>query len=114
MKIKVIKFREDFVKPILSGEKNRTWRLFDDKELLKDDIVALVNSNTDEQFGTATLVDVWEKKMCELKDSDFEGHATYANEEEMYSAYRTYYGERVGPDTIVKVIRFNFHQLFSD
>lgn len=106
METKVIKFRDNLAKMVLVGEKDSTWRLFDDKNLQKGDIAELVNWDTGEVFGKATLIEVKEKKMGELKESDFDGHEKFANDEEMYETYRSYYGDRVGPDTIVKVIRF--------
>ena len=106
MATKVIKFRDDLTKLVLAGEKDSTWRLFDDKDLAKGDEVDLVNWNTEETFGKATLTEVREKKMGELEDIDFDGHEKFASEEEMYKTYRTYYGDKVGPDTVVKIIRF--------
>ena len=105
---KIIRFRDNLAKLILAGEKDLTWRLFDDKNLQKGDIADFVNWNTGEVFGKAELTEVWEKKMGELKESDFDGHEKFSSDEEMYQTYRTYYGDRVGPDTIVKIIRFKF------
>ena len=102
-----MKFRDNLAKLVLAGEKDLTWRLFDDKALVEGDVVDLINWNTGEKFGEATLMQVWEKKMGELQDSDFDGHEKFTNDEEMYQTYRTYYGDRVGPDTIVKIIRFS-------
>ena len=106
MESKIIKFRDNLAKLVLAGEKDSTWRLFDDKDLSKSDEVELMNWDTKEVFAKATLTEVREKKMGELKDADFDGHEKFANEEEMYKTYRTYYGDKVGPDTIVKIIRF--------
>ncbi len=106
MKTKAIKFRDNLAKLILAGEKDSTWRLFDDKNLQEGDTVELVNWDTGEVFGKVALIAVSEKKMGELKEPDFDGHEKFSNEEEMYKTYRTYYGDRVGPDTIVKIIRF--------
>ncbi len=106
MEKKTIKFRDNLAKLVLAGEKDLTWRLFDDKSFSKGEEVDLINWNTKEKFGEATLMQVWEKKMSELQGSDFDGHEKFASEEEMYATYRTYYGDKVGPDTTVKVIRF--------
>lgn len=106
MEHKVIKFRDHLAKLVLAGEKDLTWRLFDDKDLTVGDVVELVNWNTGEVFGRAELIDVWEKKMNALTESDFDGHEKFASEEELYATYRTYYGDKVGPETIVKIIRF--------
>ena len=106
MKKKNIKFRENLAKLILAGKKDLTWRLFDDKDLREGDEVDFINWETKEKFGEGLLTKVWEKKMQYLQATDFDGHEKYSNNEEMYETYRTYYGDKVGPDTIVKIIRF--------
>lgn len=106
MEKKTLKFRTHLADLVLAGEKNTTWRLFDDKDLTEGDEVDLINWNSSEKFGEAVLVKVWEKRMDSLEESDFDGHEKFANDDEMYKTYRTYYGDRVGPDTIVKIIRF--------
>jgi len=106
MEKKTIKFRDNLAKMVLAGEKDVTWRLFDDKDLSAGDEVDLINWDTKEKFGEAVLTKVWQKKMGELVADDFDGHEKFSSEEEMYTRYCTYYGDRVGPDTIVKIIRF--------
>lgn len=103
---KTIKFRDHLAKLILEGKKDATWRLFDDKDLQVGDLVDLVNWNTGESFGSAELLNVKEKPLGQLEESDFEGHERFPSEEEMYKNYRLYYGDKVSPDTIVKMIRF--------
>lgn len=105
--IKALKFRPHLADLILKGEKSSTWRLFDDKDLEPGDVVELINWTTGEKFAEADLTEVREKKMRDLQDSDFDGHERFESEEEMYRSYRTYYGDRVGPDTLVKIIRFH-------
>lgn len=106
MEKKTIKFRSELARLVLAGEKDSTWRLFDDKNLQEGDEVDLINWDTKEKFAEAALIEVREKKMGELEDADFIGHETYADRDEMYRTYRTYYGDKVGPETIVKIIRF--------
>lgn len=103
---KTLKFRKELAQLILDGKKNTTWRLFDDKELSEGDEVQLVNWDTREVFGDAVLSSVREKKMKELTEEDFDGHEKFSSDEEMYATYRKYYGEGVGPETLVKIIRF--------
>ena len=55
---KIIKFRDSLAKLVLAGEKDLTWRLFDDKDLVEGDKVDLINWNTKEKFGEAVLVKV--------------------------------------------------------
>lgn len=103
---KTIKFRDHLVPAVLAGTKYATWRLFDDKDISEGDIIDLINWNTGEKFGEADIVHVHETTLQHLTDEDYEGQARYANDEEMYANLRTYYGDKVGPETIVKVIRF--------
>ncbi len=106
MVAKTLKFREHLVPLVLSGEKDTTWRLFDDKNLTVGDKVEMVNSNTGEKFAEVELLSVKIKILGELQPTDFTGHEKFASNEEMYDTYRRYYGDRVGPDTEVKIIGF--------
>lgn len=104
--MKTLKFQNTLAQLILSGEKDSTWRLFDDKDLQVGDALVFVRKETGEEFGKATILSVREKKMGEIQDSDFEGHETFASQEDMYETYRSYYGDRVTPDSTVKIIKF--------
>ena len=106
MEKKTIKFRDFLAELVLKGEKTSTWRLFDDKDFQIGDEVDLINWNTGEKFAEGVLTDVREKKLGHLQPPDFEGHEKFESEQAMYDAYRTYYGDRVGPETVVKIIRF--------
>jgi hypothetical protein len=55
------------------------------------------------------IIKVEEKKLKDLQDSDFEGHEKYESEEKMYENYRKYYGDKVTPDTVVKMIDFKLN-----
>ena len=104
--MKTIKFREYLVPLVLSGEKDCTWRLFDDKDLEEGDRVTLINWNTLEPFSDAILVSVKEKTLKDLHDADFEGHEKFESTEKMYEEYRKYYGDKVTPESVVKIIKF--------
>lgn len=104
--MKTLKFRDYLVQLVISGEKNSTWRLFDDKDLQVNDNVDLINWNTKKVFGKAQLTSVKEKKLGDLEDLDFEGHEKFESEEKMYEEYRKYYGNKVGPNSLVKIIKF--------
>lgn len=106
MNAKSFKFRAHLVPLVISGEKTTTWRLFDEKNIAPRDVVDLINWNTREKFGEAVVNTVREKTLGTLDDADWEGHERFASDDEMYATYRTYYGDRVGPDTVVKMISF--------
>lgn len=104
--MKTLKFMPALVPLVLSGEKTSTWRLFDDKDLQKDDNLLLVNKATCEEFAKAKITKIEEKKLKDLEESDFEGHEKFESEEKMYEVYRSYYGDKVNPDTIIKMVDF--------
>jgi len=106
--MKTLKFKAHLVTMILSGEKTSTWRIFDEKDLSKGDVITLMNKETLKSFGNALITKVEEKRLKDLQDSDFEGHEKYESEEKMYEHYRQYYGDSVGPDTVVKMVDFKF------
>jgi len=104
--MKTIKFRESLSKLILNGEKNVTWRLFDDKNLSKGDTVSLLIWETKEEFAKAKLIEVKEKKLGELTEEDWKGHERFSSNKEMYDTYSLYYKQKVNENTLVKIIRF--------
>jgi hypothetical protein len=104
--MKSLKFKNNLASLILSGEKNSTWRLFDDKDLQKGDEILLINKDTNKEFGTAIIVSVIEKKLGEIGEADFEGHEKFESKEKMYETFRSYYGEKVNEETLVKIIKF--------
>lgn len=107
--MKILKFAPDLVIKILAGEKTSTWRLFDDNGLQGGDQLEFVNKVTGKIFGTATITDLYRKNLGTLEESDWLGHERFASEEAMYTAYRDYYGDKVTPETEVKIITFDFN-----
>ena len=103
---KTLKFDARFVEPILAGTKTSTWRLFDDKDLAEGDRLVLINRETGDAFAEATIVSVREKPLRDVTDDDFEGHARYESEAAMHESFRRHYGDRVGPDSLLKIVTF--------
>ena len=106
--MKTLKFRGHLVEKILRGEKDATWRLFDDKDLTEGDVIEFINSDTGEPFGTAVIEEVTTRTLGTIEESDWVGHERFPSDEAMYETYRSYYGDRVGPDTEVKILKFKF------
>lgn len=104
--MKTLKFKGFLVKKILNGQKTTTWRLFDDKDLTIGDKLNFINSDTGEEFAKANITKINTKKLGELKDTDFEGHEKYKDQDDMLAHYRNYYGDKVNLDTEVKMIKF--------
>lgn len=104
--MKSLKFAPHLVSLVLSGEKTSTWRLFDDKDLKAGDHLEMIEKENGNIFAHAEIISTVEKELKDLTEGDFEGHEKFESEEKMYEAYKAYYGDRVTPNTIVKIIKF--------
>lgn len=104
--MKTLKFSKEIIPAIISGEKNTTWRCFDDKDLREGDEILFLDSETKKLFAKAILVEVKEKTFRELTGEDKKGHEKFKNDEEMLKAYSEYYKTEITLDTPVKIIKF--------
>jgi len=109
--MKIMKFKPHLCKQILTGEKTATWRLFDDKDLSEGDEIEFMNKETMTIFGRGSITTLRIKTLGTLVESDWEGHERFDSEEEMYEVYKSYYGDKVGPDSELKIIDFEFNSL---
>jgi hypothetical protein len=104
---KTLKFSDNLTPLILSKQKTATWRLFDDKNLSVGDHLEFINKSTNQCFAHAIIDRILHKKFNELQPTDHEGHEKYANNQEMYATYSSYYGQPVDANTDVKIIHFH-------
>jgi hypothetical protein len=108
--MKTLKFAPELCEQIIARIKTSTWRLFDDKDLTVGDEINFVNKATLESFGTGEITQLYTKTLGTLEESDWIGHERFDSEEAMYSTYKTFYGDRVTPETEVKIIHFTFSE----
>lgn len=104
--MKILNFADKLAPLVLSGAKTSTWRLFDDKNLAVGDELIFKNKATAAEFAQARIVNIKEKKLGQITEADFVGHERFETMDKMYEEYREYYGDQVGPDTMVKMIDF--------
>lgn len=104
--MKTLKFRKELSELILKNEKTTTWRIFDDKDIKKGDLMEFLVWETKEVFANAKIINVIEKKFKDLNEQDLDGHEKFASKEEMYETYSTYYNKTVDENTLVKIIKF--------
>lgn len=104
--MKTLKFRKNLSELILKNKKTTTWRIFDDKDISKGDIMQFLVWETKEVFANAKITEVVQKKFKDLDENDLDGHEKFESKEEMYSTYTTYYNKTVDENTIVKIIKF--------
>jgi len=109
--MKTIKFADNLVPLIISGEKTSTWRLFDDKNLSQGDELSLINSSSGKEFATAQIISIREKILKDINEDDFVGHEKFESREKMLAMYQKYYGDRATEDSVVKMIHFKILQL---
>ncbi|MDD5437796.1 MAG: ASCH domain-containing protein [Patescibacteria group bacterium] len=104
--MKTLKFASNLVPLILSSEKISTWRLFDDKDLQIGDELAFINKETGEEFAKAHITSMSIKPLSQVTPGDYEGHEKYSSIDEMLETYKKYYGDKVTPETEVKILKF--------
>lgn len=105
--VKPLKFKDSLVNSILDGVKTITWRIKDDKNLTKGDKLLFANADWGGDFALAEIVDVGEKKLGGVSESDFEeGHERYKSKDDMLLRYRDYYGQDVNWDSLLKIVKF--------
>lgn len=104
--MKTLKYIENLVPLILSGEKDTTWRLFDDKDLQTGDEIEFLVAETKSSFAKAKLIKVKETTFRELTDEDWSGHEKFNSNKEMLRHYSELYKTEVTYDTPLKVIWF--------
>ena len=81
--MKKLKFRKTLADLILRGDKDVTWRLFDDKNLSVGDKLELIVWETNVVFGRAQIVEVHAKKLGDVVKQDYIGHEKYENKQAM-------------------------------
>lgn len=104
--MKTLKFRNELTKLIISGKKNTTWRLFDDKNLSAGDEVSLLIWESSKEFAKIKVLSVRETTFGELTKEDWQGHETYESDEKMYEVFSSYYNRPVTSESPVKVLLF--------
>jgi hypothetical protein len=104
--MKTLKFRESLSKLIITGKKDTTWRLFDEKNLSVGDVVSFLVWETKKEFAKVKIIEVKETKFGDLTDKDWNGHEKFSSDEEMYKTYSKYYNRQVDKNSPVKIIKF--------
>ncbi len=112
--MKTLKLDHDLAQKVLSGEKNNTWRLKDDKNLAVNDQVELIDKvdrekpETWRKIGVATINRIHEKRIKDIAPEDNEAQEVYGSVSVMLQIFRKYYGEDVDENTPIKMIQFSF------
>lgn len=114
--MKTLKLDHSLAEMVRNGDKTSTWRLYDDKDIMVNDQIELLdkvdpaNPSTWVAVGTATVDRITEKRLGDVTKDDFEGHGAFASREDMLTAYQGYYGAQVTFETPVKMIHFTLNK----
>jgi len=109
-----LKFDPELVPLVINGEKDCTWRLWDDKDLKPGDELVLIARPNLTPFAKAVVSSVFSKTMGMLTDDDKKGHEPFKSDQEMFETYSRYYGKPVGPETPVKIVRFKITKVMPE
>ncbi len=114
--MKTLKLDHRLAAAVLAGDRNSTWRMYDDKDLRVNDEIELVDKVDPEKpetwvyIGTARIDKVIEKRLGEVSKLDFAGHNPEDSHEAMLEKYRKYYGPQVTFETPIKMIHFTLNK----
>jgi ribonuclease HI len=118
--VKTLKFDHEQAQAILAGQKNSTWRLYDDKDLSVSDEVKVIDKLDPVEpeswriIGQARVTEVVEKLLGAVTDKDMVAHEHFVSQEQMLEHYQGYYGHRVDFETPVKIVYFDFSPTAGD
>jgi hypothetical protein len=102
--MKYLKFSGPKQSLILSGRKDTTWRVSDEKAITAGDTISLCNLEGTE-FAKAQVTSARITNFKSLTEEDMKDHE-FRNNSEMYRTMSGYYRMRITPETSVKVIKF--------
>ena len=112
--MKTLKLDHASAELVVSGRITSTWRLYDDKDLLIDDDVELIDKVDSEDratwrpIGTARINEVIQKRIGDIAEFDDQGDEYVWPQAEMLKACQKYYGPQVSLKTPIKIIHFDF------
>jgi ribonuclease HI len=115
--MKTLKFEHHLARLIQEGKKTTTWRFYDDKNLVVNDVVQLIDKVEEENpatwrvFATARINEVIQKRLGDIGKDDYDGHEQFSSPQAMLETYRGYYGDAVDFNTPVKIIRFSLDNI---
>lgn len=112
--MKFVKVSHKVAKLILSGEKNNTWRINDEKNISVDDTVGIIDKvdpkvpSTWQVIGTGHVSSVIQKRLSHVSDDDLGPGEDFESREHMLKMFKSYYGPDITERTTVKIIEFDF------
>lgn len=113
--MKTLKLEHPLAEMVLAGKKTSTWRMFDDKDLAVNDIVAVIDKVDPADRGTWRVIGelkinkIVELRLDDIENADIIGHEAFDSKAAMLKVYQDYYpNQNVTFDTPVKILHFEF------
>jgi ribonuclease HI len=112
MTIKTLKLDHKLAQQVAQGVKTSTWRIYDDKNISVNDHIEFIDKRVSDDPTTwtpiarARVTRVIEKRLGDINNNDFDGHARYSSPLEMLKHFQHFYGPEVQLTTPIKLISF--------
>ncbi|MDB5164360.1 MAG: Ribonuclease, partial [Candidatus Saccharibacteria bacterium] len=112
--MKTLKLNHNSAQLIEQGSQTSTWRLFDDKDIMVNDQIELVDKvdpkdpRTWRAIGIATVNQIKAKRLGDITLDDFDDQDAYETPQELIKTFKSYYGINVELGMPVKMIHFSF------
>ncbi|HYH75557.1 MAG TPA: ribonuclease HI family protein [Candidatus Saccharimonadales bacterium] len=110
--MKTLKLDHNLAQQVVQGTMTSTWRMYDDKNISVNDVIEVIdkvdpkNPDTWLVVANATVDEVVEKRLSDVKINDNKGHREYESQEQMLQEFQRYYGPQVDLNTPIKLISF--------
>ncbi|MGB4759296.1 MAG: reverse transcriptase-like protein [Candidatus Saccharimonadales bacterium] len=111
--MKTLKLDHQSAVDIIEGKKTSTWRMFDDKDLRVNDVVAIIDKvdpsdqNSWHVIGEVKINKILEKRLRDINNADYTDGQQYDSLERLLAAFQSYYPDQVvTADTPVKILYF--------
>lgn len=118
--MKTIKLDHQLAQQVVKGIKTSTWRMYDDKNIAVGDRLGIIdkidpgNPQTWKVVAYATVDQVTEKRLGDVKINENKGHNDYESQDAMLQEFQHYYGPQVDLKTPIKLINFSITQLADE
>lgn len=104
-----ISFVNKFVEEILNNAKTETIRFNLNRKPTINSVVDAINQNGD-VFAEIRIIDVYDVKVKELPNINFEGHRNYKSTDDAIEHLNEYYHDTITPESYVTIIKFELVQ----
>ena len=105
--MKELYFGDPIPEILVEGRKGSTFRLSEDQDIRKGDLVSFLLPNGNE-FARVVCTETKKTRLGDLTEQDWRGHERFESDVEMLRVYSTWEKRAVKMDDPLKIIRFRY------